>query len=150
MSKAQITAIFWIIIIVILLLFVFLPLVSNIIGATNEQRALNDLKEAIEKVCSTTSTNLSLSLYLPKTDSKYVKLHMANGIVEVYRCSNLGSSGCENAEKIKYKGLNCPPNLYFNDCWVEAPKESLQIAVIKNTTTNTISINATTGVYCLW
>jgi len=151
MKKAQVSVIIWIVVILILIFGFFLPFFSSFAEGTPELTALNDFKVAVEKVCAPGGpTAFSTPLYLPKLDeSNYFKLHMAGGTAEVYKCSNLGSAGCSDSEKIKSKGLNCTSDILFDNCWIEAPQESLQITVLKNITTKTISLNKTTiGVYC--
>jgi hypothetical protein len=153
MEKGQLKApivIIWIVI-VIMLLVVFFKFLSSFAEATPEVTALNDFKETVETVCADGGpTATSVVLDLPGTDSKFFKLHMAGGQVEVYKCSNLGSSGCNDAEKIKSSGLNCSSDIKFANCWIDAQHESVQVVVMKDTAArpNVISLNKTTGVYC--
>jgi len=146
MRKGVVEVIFWIAIIIIVL-FVFFKFMSSFAEATPELQALNDFKDVVEKVCADGGPTVqSVSLYLPKADDSYFKVHMAGGQVEVYKCSGISFLGC--TEKVKSKGLNCPSDIKISNCWAGSLKESTYVTVLKNIATKTVSLNQTEGVSC--
>lgn len=149
MGKGTAATIIFEIAIIVTFLIVFLYAFSSFAGGAPESQALNDFKSSVENVCKEGSvTATSVTLNLPKTDSKVFKLHMVGGQVEAYKCSNLGSAGCSDAEKTKTAILNCSSEIKFANCWIDAPHESVQITILKNISTKTVSLGQAAGVYC--
>ena len=141
----------WVIIAVIIL-SVGSKIITNIIGTTDELKALNNLKETVEAVCSPEGQeSLGVSLVLPKAEQgsgnpKLHKLHLVpTGELKLYKCVNLGS-GCSGGEKIKSKKLSCPRLIRFGDCWVAPPAETTQVTVTKQN--NLLKFEQTPGVFC--
>lgn len=152
-KKGLVEVIFWVVIMIIILLVAY-KFLSSFLGTTPELQAFGNFKETVETVCATGGpTAIGTSLYLPKTENtpgnfEYIRLHMAGSQVEVYKCSNIGGTGCNDASKIKSKVLNCPNDITIANCWVDAPTESVQVTIMKDVLAKTVSLNKTAGVYC--
>lgn len=127
--------IFTVIVMVIIFMagYVFL---AQFLGATPEQMALHDAKDAIEIVCASDGPDLQDAPISLPPDSK-IALKFG------------GTLELSNSVKVTEK-LNCPVKIIFADCTIgpaQVGHESIVFTVIKNQTggRTEVSLNDSTG-----
>ena len=140
------------------LIFAFIIIVVGAVIIVNftgssapERNSFNDFAGKIEAMCaeSRASTTSSFILNLPRSGEKgkiYSKIHMSDSKAELMYCEGLGA-GCSNAgTNIKTKQINCPTGIRLDDCWINAPNETIVVTIKKDS--NQITLEEGEGVYC--
>lgn len=135
--------ILFVIIIMLIIWFSFGSFLSQLVGASPEQKALSDAQEAIEHSCSPTGSSYQeASIVLPQGNK--IELKKLGGILELTKDSDV----------ISKKTLKCPDKTIFTNCVIgpaSEGREGIVLGINKTTDVTTkqakITLNATGTIF---